>query len=97
MIERTIAIILTYLHWFVGITLLINQQRFNFSGQPQGIAPGVLNLSHNWFIFHSIFILWGGNGGQAGDKIWGCIEFIGARLPTLQILGEKKVIKIPEI
>jgi hypothetical protein len=25
------------------------------------------------------------------------IEFIAARLPTLQILGEKKVIKIPEI
>jgi len=56
----------------------------------------VLNLSHNWFIFHSIFILVGGGGGQAGGEIWSCIEFKSARLPTLQIWVEKKVAKIPE-
>ena len=32
------------------------------------------------------------NGGQTGGEIWVYIEFIAARLPTLQILGEKKVI-----
>jgi len=38
-----------------------------------------------------------GNGGQTGGEILGDIEFIAARLPTLQIWGEKKVIKIPKI
>ena len=33
-----------------------------------------------------------GNGGQAGGEIWVYIEFIAARLPTLQIRCEKKVI-----
>jgi|GEM_PF-2115429 len=32
------------------------------------------------------------NGGQTGGEIGVYIEFIAARLPTLQILGEKKVI-----
>ena len=32
------------------------------------------------------------NGGQTGGEIWVYIEFIAARLPTLQIWGEKKVI-----
>jgi len=50
-----------------------------------------------WFIFHPIFMLFqNGDGGQAGGDIWVYIEFIVARLPTLQILGEKKVAKIPE-
>jgi hypothetical protein len=31
-----------------------------------------------------------GDGGQAGGEIWVYIEFIVARLPTLQIWGEKK-------
>ncbi len=31
-----------------------------------------------------------GDGGQAGGDIWVYIEFIVARLPTLQILGEIK-------
>jgi len=44
------------------------------------------------FIFHPIFIPNEGDGGQTGGEIWVYIEFIAARLPTLQILGEKKVI-----
>ena len=36
------------------------------------------------------------DGGQAGGEIRVYIEIIVARLPTLQILDEKKVIKIPE-
>ncbi len=35
--------------------------------------------------------------GKRAVKSEPIIEFIAARLPTLQILGEKKVIKIPEI
>jgi len=34
------------------------------------------------------------DGGQTGGEIWVYIEFIAARLPTLQIRCEKKVIKI---
>jgi len=51
----------------------------------------VLNI--NTFLglfFHPIFIPNEGDGGQTGGEIWVYIEFIAARLPTLQILGEKK-------
>ncbi len=37
-----------------------------------------------------------GDGGQAGGEIWVYIKFIVARLPTLQIWGDKKAAKIPE-
>jgi len=40
---------------------------------------------------------WGGMVGKRAVKSWFIIEFIVARLPTLQIWGEKKVAKIPEI
>ncbi|RKZ38468.1 MAG: hypothetical protein DRR00_34190, partial [Candidatus Parabeggiatoa sp. nov. 3] len=39
---------------------------------------------------HSIFIPNGEMVGKRAASIWVYIEFIAARLPTLQILGEKK-------
>jgi len=42
--------------------------------------------------FSPYFYSIGWDGGQAGGYIWVYIEFIGARLPTLQIWGEEKVI-----
>jgi len=47
-----------------------------------------------WLIFHPIFIP---NHTQAVGEIWVYIEFIVDSLPTLRILGEKKVAKIPQI
>jgi len=38
-----------------------------------------------------------GDGGQTGGEIWVYIEFIAARLPTLQIMCEKKSHPVPEI
>jgi len=35
--------------------------------------------------------------GKRAVRFWVYIEFNAARLPTLQIWGEKKVAKIPEI
>jgi len=35
--------------------------------------------------------------GKRAVSFLAYVEFIAARLPTLQILGENKVIKIPEI
>ncbi|RKZ92379.1 MAG: hypothetical protein DRR19_04420 [Candidatus Parabeggiatoa sp. nov. 1] len=55
----------------------------------RGCKRGVLNI--NTFIglfFFSLRPINGGDGGQAGGKIWGDIEFIVARLPTLRIWGE---------
>ncbi len=61
-------------------------------------ATGVLNLNTFLGLFFTLFLFYSQmNGGQTGDEIWVYIEFIAARLPTLQILGEKKVLKIPEI
>jgi len=58
---------------------------------------GVKYKHISWFICHPVFIPGRRNGGQTGGDIRVYIEFIAARLPTLQILGEKKVLKIPEI
>jgi len=62
----------------------------------------VLNLSQFMGLFFTLFLfpeggMVGKDGGQAGGEISVYIEFIGARLPTLQIRDEKKVLKIPEI
>jgi len=40
--------------------------------------------------FSPYFYSFWGDGGQTGGEIWVYIEFIAARLPTLQIRGEKK-------
>jgi len=55
----------------------------------EGEHWGVKYKHISWFIFHPIFILKRRNGGQTGGEIWVYIEFIAARLPTLQILCEK--------
>jgi len=56
----------------------------------------VLNIKTFLGLFFTLF-LFPEDGGQAGGEIWVYIEFISARLPTLQIGVEKKVAKIPEI
>jgi hypothetical protein len=56
---------------------------------------GVKYKHISWFIFSPYFYSKWGGGGQAGGEIWVYIEFIVARLPTLQI-GVQKVAKMPE-
>jgi len=58
----------------------------------------VLNLSQFIGLFFTLFLFqMGGMVGKRAVKSGFIIEFIVARLPTLQIWGEKKVAKIPEI
>jgi len=58
----------------------------------------VLNLSQFLGLFFTLFLfLLGGMVGKRAVKSGFDIEFNAARLPTLQIWGEKKVAKIPEI
>jgi len=56
---------------------------------PLEYSSGVLNININIFLglFFTLFLFHEGgwDGGQAGGEIWGSIEFIAARLPTLQI------------
>jgi len=74
------------------------------------VSPGVLNLSQFLGLFFTLFLFpEGGMVGKRAASIWVFrqkfrsakllpeIEFNAARLPTLQIWGEKKVAKIPEI
>jgi len=55
----------------------------------------VLNLSQFLGLFFTLFLFL--LGGKRAVKSGFDIEFNAARLPTLQIWGEKKVAKIPEI
>jgi hypothetical protein len=58
----------------------------------------VLNLNTFLGLFFTLFLFPEGEMvGKRAVKSGFIIEFIAARLPTLQILGEKKVAKIPEI
>jgi len=49
------------------------------------------------FIFHPIFIPSGGMVGKRAMKSGFILSSLSLSDPTLQILGEKKVAKIPEI
>ena len=55
------------------------------------IAVGVKYKYISWFILFTRFLFQMGDGGQAGGEIWVYIEFIVARLPTLQILYENNL------
>jgi len=58
----------------------------------------VLNLSQFLGLFFTLLLFpEGGMVGKRAVKSGFDIEFNAARLPTLQIWGEKKVAKIPEI
>jgi hypothetical protein len=58
----------------------------------------VLNINTFLGLLFTLFLFpEGGMVGKRAVKSGFIIEFIVARLPTLQIWGEKKVIKIPEI
>jgi len=66
-------------------------------GKRAALNWGVKYKHISWFIFHPIFMKNGDMVGKRAVKSWVNIEFIVARLPTLQIWVEKKVAKIPEI
>ncbi|RKZ60337.1 MAG: hypothetical protein DRR16_22830 [Candidatus Parabeggiatoa sp. nov. 3] len=71
---------------------------YRFSEKCRAIKTGVLNINTFRGLFFTLFLFTeGGMVGKRAVKSGFLIEFIVARLPTLQILGEKKVAKIPEI
>jgi hypothetical protein len=56
-------------------------------------GTGVLNINTFLGLFFTLFLFHeGGMVGKRAASIWVYIEFIAARLPTLQIRCEKKVI-----